>query len=115
MEFDNQDELEQYREVLTAEFNKIEQSDFMQNPDIDGVAEISYLVKNIRNNLADVVKAMKASTPKLVTITPQKESVSMIAYKYYDSNDNIEGLIKLNNIQNPKSIEGEMRIYSNVG
>lgn len=115
MEFDNQDELEQYREVLTAEFNKIEQSDFMQNPDIDGVAEISYLVKNIRNNLADIVKAKKASTPKLVTITPKKESVSMIAYKYYNSNDNIEGLIKLNNIQNPKSIEGEMRIYSNVG
>lgn len=115
MDFDNEEELEQYREKLTEEYNKIEQSDFLKNPEIDGVVEISYYIKEIRNNLADIIKEKKASTPKIVTVKPKRESVSMVAYKYYDSTDNIEGLIKLNNIQNPKSVEGDMRIYSDVG
>ncbi len=114
MEFDNDEELEQYRQILTEQFNAIEQSEFMQNPDIEGVPEISYYLKEIRNNLADVIKQKKATVPKLVTIDTNNDSVTTIAYKYYDSVDNTEGLINLNNIQNPKSIYGDMRIYNNV-
>jgi prophage DNA circulation protein len=114
MEFDNEEELEKNREILTEQYNKIENSDFMQNTDIQGVSEISYYIKEARNDLADIIKEKKASTPKLVKIKPKKESVSMIAYKYYGNLDRVEGLIKLNDIQNPKSIEGEMRVYTNV-
>lgn len=115
MEFDNQDELEQYRTILTEQFNKIEQSDFLKNPDYDEIVEIIYLIKEIRNDLVGVIKEKKATTPKLVTINANRESVTMIAYKYYDSIENIEGIINLNNIQNPKCLVGDMRIYSNVG
>lgn len=114
IEFDNDEELEQYREKLTEQFNKIEQSECLQNPDYDEVAEVIYLIKEIRNDLVGVIKEKKATTPKLVTINANKESVTMLAYRYYDSTENIEGIINLNNIQNPKCLVGEMRIYSNV-
>ena len=116
MSFDNEDELEQTRQVLTAQFNKLENSDFMKNADIDGVYEISENLKDMRNDFADVIAEKKAIVPKLTNYNNTKsDSVSMVAYRLYNSLENVDGLIDLNGIQNPKSLEGTMRVYTNVG
>lgn len=116
MSFDNEDELEQTRQVLTAQFNKLENSDFMKNADIDGVYEISENLKDMRNDFSDVIAEKKAIVPKLTNYNNTKsDSVSMVAYRLYNSLENVDGLIDLNGIQNPKSLEGTMRVYTNVG
>lgn len=115
MEFDNEDELEKQAELLIAQLDKLEQSDFMKNSEIEGITDINLTLKEIRNDLSDVIEEKKASTPKITETIINRDSVSMVAYRYYDSLDNVDGLISLNNIQNPKSIEGSMRVYSNVG
>ena len=51
--------------------------------------------------------------PKITQIRPKEASVTMIAYRLYDNLDKTEGLIALNDILNPKSIEGDMKVYSN--
>lgn len=115
IEFDNEDELEKQAELLIAQLDKLEQSDFMKNSEIEGITDINLTLKEIRNDLSDVIEEKKASTPKITETIINRDSVSMVAYRYYDSLDNVDGLISLNNIQNPKSIEGSMRVYSNVG
>ena len=113
MEFENEQELQEKADILTAQLDKIEQSDFMKNPEIEGVADIAYYLKEMRNDLADVIAEKQADVPKITQIRPKEASVSMIAYRLYDNLDKTEGLIALNDILNPKSIEGDMKVYSN--
>ncbi len=113
MDFDNEEELLEKGAVLIAQIDKIEQSDFMKNPEIDGVTDIAYYLKEMRNDITDVIEEKQASVPKITEVKPKEASVSMIAYRLYDSLDNTEGLIALNGILNPKSIEGSMKVYSN--
>lgn len=115
MEFTNEEELEKTENKIIAQLDKIENSDFMKNSDIDGVADLSYILKELRNNISDVFEEKRNTTPKIVDINTIGESVSLLSYKYYGSMDNVESLIELNNIQNPKAIKGIMRAYSNVG
>ena len=113
MEFENEQELQEKADILTAQLDKIEQSDFMKNPEIEGVADIAYYLKEMRNDLADVIAEKQADVPKITQIRPKEASVTMIAYRLYDNLDKTEGLIALNDILNPKSIEGDMKVYSN--
>lgn len=115
IEFDNEENLQNYSDKLISQLDKIEQSDFFKNTEIDGVVEITQILKEVRNNLSDLIEEKQASTPKITEVELQPESVSMLCYRYYDNLEKTEGIISLNNIQNPKSIEGKTRVYSNVG
>lgn len=113
MEFDNEEDLQEKADIITAQLDRIEQSDFMKNSDIEGVSDIAYYLKQIRNDLSDVIAEKQADVPKIAEVRPREASVSMIAYRLYDSLDNTDGLIALNGILNPKSIEGTIKAYSN--
>ena len=113
-EFDNEEELNEAKEKIENQIASILSSDAFNNPDIEGIEEIKYYLKTLQVDFADVVEEKELTTPKIKTISVRNESVSMLAYKYYNSLDAVDGLIELNNIQDPKSITGDMRIFTNA-
>ena len=113
-EFANEEELNEAKEKIENQIASILSSDAFNNPDIEGLEEIKYYLKTLQVDFADVVEEKELTTPKIKTISVRNESVSMLAYKYYNSLDAVDGLIELNNIQDPKSITGDMRIFTNA-
>ena len=110
-DFANELELQEAQKNIEKQINDIITSDIMKNTSVDGVADIKYYLKQIQVDFADVVAEKYQITPKIKEINVRNESVSLIAYKYYDSLDDVDALIDLNNISNPKSVSGNMRIF----
>lgn len=110
-DFSNEEDLKQAKEKIEKQINSILSSDAFNNSDIEGIEDVKYYLKTLQVDFADVVEEKELTTPKIKTISVRNESVSLLAYKYYNSLDNVDGLIELNNIQNPKNVTGEMRIF----
>lgn len=114
IQFANEEDLRIAEEKIKNQIESILHSDALNNLDIEGVEDIKYYLKQLQVDFADVVAEKEAITPKLKNIDVRKKSVSMIAYQYYDSIDNADALTELNNIQNPKQVTGNIRIFTNV-
>lgn len=113
--FSNEEDLKNAENKIQEQIEKILNSDALNNTDIEGIEDVKYYLKQLQVDFADVVAEKELITPKLKTVDVQRESVSMIAYKYYDSIENTDALIELNNIQNPKSVQGKIRIFTTNG
>lgn len=114
-EFSNEEDLKIAQEKIENQIEKILNSDAMKNTDIQGIEDVKYNLKLLQVDFSDVVAEKELITPKLKEIQVRNESVSLIAYKYYGNVDRVDELIKLNNISNPKNVNGTMRIFTNVG
>lgn len=114
-EFSNETELNIAKEKIESQIEKVLNSEAMKNTKISGIEDIKYLLKQLQVDFSDVVAEKEANTPKLQNIKANGESIAMLSYKYYDNIDAVKGIIELNNIDNPKSVTGDIRIYENVG
>ena len=114
-EFSNEEDLKIAQEKIENQIEKILNSEAMKNTDIQGIEDVKYYLKLLQVDFSDVVAEKELITPKLKEIQVRNESVSLIAYKYYGNVDRVDELIELNNISNPKNVNGTMRIFTNVG
>lgn len=115
IDFANEEDLRIAEEKIETQIESILNSDALNNPEIEGIEDVKYQLKQLQVDFADVVAEKEAITPKIKEVAVRKKSVSMIAYQYYDSIDNADALTELNNISNPKQVTGNIRIFTNVG
>lgn len=114
-DFENEEDLKIAEDKILNQIDKILNSDTLKDSSLEGVEDIKYYLKQIQVDFSDVIAEKELITPKLTTIDVRGESISLIAYKYYDKIDNASALIDLNNIQDPKVVNGSIRIFDNVG
>ena len=115
MYFENEEDLKIAEDKILNQIDKILNSDTLKDSSLEGVEDIKYYLKQIQVDFSDVIAEKELITPKITTVDVKGESVSLIAYKYYDNIDNAQALIDLNNIQDPKVVNGSIRIFDNVG
>ena len=114
-DFENEEDLKIAEDKILNQIDKILNSDTLKDSSLEGVEDIKYYLKQIQVDFSDVIAEKELITPKITTVDVKGESVSLIAYKYYDNIDNAQALIDLNNIQDPKVVNGSIRIFDNVG
>lgn len=113
-DFSNEEELKEAERVIEEHIENILKSDAFKNKDIVGINEVQYYIKKLQVDFSDVVAEKTLTTPKLKEIEIKGKSVSLIAYQYYNDMEKVDDLIKLNNIQNPKDVNGKIRIFTDV-
>lgn len=113
-DFSNEEELKEAERIIEEHIENILKSDAFKNKDIVGINEVQYYIKKLQVDFSDVVAEKTLTTPKLKEIEIKGKSVSLIAYQYYNDMEKVDDLIKLNNIQNPKDVNGKIRIFTDV-
>lgn len=114
IDFNNEEELNSASSIINEQIKKILASDALKNNELAGMSEVSYTLKETQVDFNEVVDEKQAVTPKIKTVKVSQTSLKMLAYQFYGNVDNIEALIDLNGITDPKSVSGEVRIFTDA-
>ncbi len=112
--FENEDELQSVETILADQYSKMLKENFFEQATIIQALTIRNALQDGFIFLDNVFKAKEAQTPKIVDVMVANTSVSLTAYQYYDSVEQADALITLNNIKKPNLITGDLRIFTDV-
>jgi prophage DNA circulation protein len=69
-------------------------------------------VLNARSETRKVLDDKTLTLPKIINVQVNQQPVSAIAYKYYGDLSRVDQIVALNNIKNPSSVSGNLKILS---
>jgi len=105
IDFDTQSQVNFAINTLALQFEKFE-SFTLSNQNI------LQQVNNLRNQLRILLDSVGLSLSEVVTVKTNQIPMTVLAYNYYGSTDNVDALLGLNPNQEPSFVEGDVEIFS---
>jgi len=113
-DFSNTEDLDLAGNTVKEQITKLLKSDILASASLDGSSELLLILKTLRVDLDDVIASKSVDTPNVITVPAKCASMSLLAYQYYDSLDEVSSLLELNNMSNAFIDKKEVKIFTNV-
>jgi len=102
--FKSTDDINSYRQILEDQFSNLFNS-ILDDATYDELIDL-------RNNINSFLDSQTINTPNIVSITTNTIPMTVLAYNYYESLDNLDDLININNIIDNSFVSGALNILS---
>lgn len=105
IDYSTVEDVESMVDKLDAQYQKLVESAVLNTDMKDSLTDV-------RTNMQGFFDQQKLTAQQIITVETNRTSSSLLAYQYYGDSSKSEDILKLNNIIDPASIEGSVKIFT---
>lgn len=103
IEFENENTLDEISQALEVQFDKVADN-------IDPAVLVA--MDEVRAIATQIISEAQVIVFKITTVNVKPAPIGVIAYRYYGSQDQEDGLIELNTVRDPSRVKGDIQVFT---